>query len=375
MRKENDINSNLSVNDGLTSNTKNNSLQEFFWFCAGVDVQTLKKYSLEHSKYFGIGAMVFFTAVVATLSGGYALFTIFDSPILAIFLGLLWGLIIFNLDRTIVSGMRAGNNLDESKLTQIRSGLLTSIRLVIAIVLAVGIGKPVEVRLFEKEINQYFEKHSEFEEELRSKKDEIKTLNDEITKNQNNLKIADIAYAQGAYKIFTKNQKKRQVAESITNNQKEEIEIIRKRISNLQEQLSRVLVEKRTLELEVNKIKGLDKGFAGRLTVLEELSKQPATSKMGQVDIFISLIILLLETCPVLIKIISNSGSYEDALKSMERDEYILSNQNDVSTQFFAEVNKKLKEQKEDVAKEVVERWKTEFLQEFKSFSFSEEQQ
>ena len=44
----------------------------FFWFCSGAHIDTLKKYPIEHNKYVGIGATIFFTALFAALSGGYS---------------------------------------------------------------------------------------------------------------------------------------------------------------------------------------------------------------------------------------------------------------------------------------------------------------
>ena len=61
----------------------------------------------EHNKYVGIGATVFFTGVLATISGGYALFSVFKSVYPAIAFGIIWGMVIFNLDRFIVSTLSA----------------------------------------------------------------------------------------------------------------------------------------------------------------------------------------------------------------------------------------------------------------------------
>ena len=41
----------------------------------------------------------FFTALMAFITSGYALYTVFDNLFTAIFFGLIWGLLIFNLDR------------------------------------------------------------------------------------------------------------------------------------------------------------------------------------------------------------------------------------------------------------------------------------
>ena len=83
-----------------------NRLKEFFWLCSGANRQILSNTPSESSKYVGIGATIFFTGVFAALAGGYALFTVFDNYFAAAVFGILWGLMIFNLDRFIVSSMR-----------------------------------------------------------------------------------------------------------------------------------------------------------------------------------------------------------------------------------------------------------------------------
>ena len=81
-------------------------LISFFWFCSGAETEFLKRCPSETAKYTGIGATIFFTGVFAVLSASYALYTVFDSVWAALAFGLVWGLMIFNLDRFIVSSMR-----------------------------------------------------------------------------------------------------------------------------------------------------------------------------------------------------------------------------------------------------------------------------
>ena len=82
-------------------------LQRFFIFCSGADRDILETCSKgEQNKYVGIGATVFFTAVMAFIASGYALYTVFDTIYAAVFFGFIWGLLIFNLDRFIVSTIK-----------------------------------------------------------------------------------------------------------------------------------------------------------------------------------------------------------------------------------------------------------------------------
>ena len=123
-------------------------LQRFFIFCSGGDTAILEDCSPgEQTKFAGIGATVFFTAVMATIAAAYALYTVFDNYFTAIFFGLIWGLLIFNLDRFIVSTIKKRNNFFDELLQ-------ATPRIFLAIIIALVIAKPLELKIFEKEINQ-----------------------------------------------------------------------------------------------------------------------------------------------------------------------------------------------------------------------------
>src|SRR5690606_2652622 len=123
-------------------------LQRFFIFCSGADTELLNECSQgERNMYAGVGATVFFTALMAFIASGYALYTVFDSMVTAILFGLIWGLLIFNLDRYIVSTIK--------KRDSIKSALWQATpRIVLALIIAVVISKPLEMKIFDKEINR-----------------------------------------------------------------------------------------------------------------------------------------------------------------------------------------------------------------------------
>ena len=86
-------------------------LKNFFLMCSGADTEVLETCSKsEQTKYVGIGGTVFFTAVMATIASSYALYTVFDNYFVAILFGLIWGLLIFNLDRFIVGTIKKRDN-------------------------------------------------------------------------------------------------------------------------------------------------------------------------------------------------------------------------------------------------------------------------
>ena len=120
----------------------------FFLFCSAANQNLLKECpSSEHSKYSGVGATVFFTGILAALSGGYAIYTVFNSILIAIFLGCFWGALIFNLDRFIVSTIKK----NDKRIDQWKQVVP---RLFLAVFLAIIISKPLELKIFEQEINE-----------------------------------------------------------------------------------------------------------------------------------------------------------------------------------------------------------------------------
>jgi hypothetical protein len=127
------------------------SITRFFWFCSGAHIGTLKKYPIDHNKFVGIGATIFFTAVFASLSAGYAMYFVFAgdplAPVFAVFFGLVWGTAIFNMDRYIVS------SIDKQGTTN-QQILQATPRILLAIMIGIVISRPLELKIFDKEIRQ-----------------------------------------------------------------------------------------------------------------------------------------------------------------------------------------------------------------------------
>jgi Domain of unknown function (DUF4407) len=134
-----------------------NKLQKFFLTCSGADLTILSspECRIDRDKYTGIGFTVLITGLLASLSGGYALFTVFRSIASATLFGLIWGSMIFNLDRSIVQSIRKTNSGND--LAQI---FIVLPRLVLALIIALTVSKPLELKLFEREIAAEMEKQN-----------------------------------------------------------------------------------------------------------------------------------------------------------------------------------------------------------------------
>ena len=123
--------------------------EKVFYLCSGASIEGLAQCpESEHRKYGFIGSIILFTSMFAMLSGGYALFYIFHSELYAGIFALLWGLFIFNLDRFIVSSMRKS----DSFWREFRQALP---RLILALIIAISIARPLEIGIFAEEIGSF----------------------------------------------------------------------------------------------------------------------------------------------------------------------------------------------------------------------------
>ncbi|HEX5652137.1 MAG TPA: DUF4407 domain-containing protein [Chitinophagaceae bacterium] len=132
---------------GAPAAKKNPPSSNFLWWCAGAHQQLLKQFPSEHTKYAGLGGVLLATFVLAALASGYAVYTVFGNWLWTLGFALIWGLIIFNFDRFLVSTMR---KYGVSKRKQVWMAIP---RLGLALLIGLTIARPLELKIFEKEIN------------------------------------------------------------------------------------------------------------------------------------------------------------------------------------------------------------------------------
>ena len=300
-------------------------LQSFFILCSGADKNLLEGCSQgEKTKFVGIGATVFFTAVMAFLASAYALFTVFDSVYPAIAFGLVWSLLIFNVDRFIVSTIRKRDKLSAEFLQ-------ATPRILLAIIIAIVISKPLEIKIFEKEINTVLLKEKNamalknkkevadyFKTDLDKNKAEVDKLKLEIStkeKEVNTLYETYISEAEGT--AGTKKLGKGPVfKEKIAKH-----DLSKKELDTLQKtNLAKIAVlekENKKLEADLDKkvtqtqpiIDGFD-GLMARINALNSLPWLPS--------FFIMLLFLAIETSPIIAKLLSPKGEYDYKLEDLE---------------------------------------------------------
>ena len=300
-------------------------LKQFFLLCSGADKNLLEGCSEgEQTKYVGIGATVFFTAIMAFIASSFALFTVFDNPYIAMGLGLVWGLLIFNLDRFIVSTIR--------KRDTFRSELLqASPRIVLAIIIAIVISKPLEIKIFEKEIgvillkeknemawNNKKEVANYFKSDLDKNKAETEALKTEITNKEKEVNalyetyIAEAEGTKGTMKLGKGPVFKEKIAKH--NLALAELDSLRK--TNLAKMASNDKKAK-TLAFDLDKkltqTQPIIDGFDGLMARINALNKLPLIPSL-----FIMLLFLAIETSPIIAKLLSPKGEYDYKLEDLE---------------------------------------------------------
>ncbi|QTA82310.1 DUF4407 [Desulfonema limicola] len=169
-------------------------LEKFFLFCSGTDAKILKDCSKGiKGKYIALGWLVLTPAVLALWSGSYFFSTIFKNNIsLSIFFGLIWALIILNIDRYLIITFEKGSSV----FRDIFSFSVIS-RLIIAVFIAYVIAHPIVLRLFSNNIDEYIYSQNEVKKEdirnyynkkIEIVENQVQSLNREINEKANAVK-------------------------------------------------------------------------------------------------------------------------------------------------------------------------------------------
>lgn len=311
----------------------------FLWDCAGGDRFLLERatYS-DQVKYMCLGGIVLATGVMASLAGGYAFYTIFApksaevldkmktagntlevptdplTVLLSVIFGIIWGLIIFNIDRFIVASTGKGDGTE--KIT--RSELVGALpRIFMGAIIAITISKPVEIRMFKSEIdvelqNAQMEKEKEFRDkvdaefniEIGKVQKEINKYDSGIQDKINRHKELEKQYIEEA-RIVTVGPRAIAI--------KAQMDAVAKEIENAQSapEYQNLLSEKTKLEEErKTKLKNSYKVASG-LDGLVERIKLSHKVAGNTITFFITLLFLAIELTPVFFKLMLIKSPYD----------------------------------------------------------------
>ncbi len=303
-------------------------LENFFIFCSGIDKNILAETPTENNKYAGIGATVFFTGIFAMIAANYALYTVFNDIYISSAFGLVWGMLIFNLDRYIVSSLKKKGNF-------FRDFGLALPRIILAVIISIVISKPLELKIFETEINAEIismqqEKRKEHEDLLKARyqndldkvENEILDINTKvgaIRANKDFLKKDALSEADGTGGSKIRNMgpiykakmnaaanaeaeltaKESEVAPQLTEKENRKKEILAARDKDMKQMEFAALT-----------------GFASRMEALDRITQKSHAVLIA--SIFLMLLFIAIETAPMFVKLISERSPYDYVLDKIE---------------------------------------------------------
>ncbi len=211
------------MNNNYYQSPKASKLMRMFWRAAGADQYLLERstYS-DQIKYFCLGGIVVATGVMAALAGGYAIYTIFEpkgdaldgiftneaaaagkkakdlihipTMLTSIAFGVIWGLIIYNIDRFIVTSTGKGDGTEAITGQELKSAIP---RIIMGMIIALTISKPIEIRMFKSEIDAEISKiQKEYLDDL-----------DSTTTASFDLKIAPFKHESDSLKTASESQR------------------------------------------------------------------------------------------------------------------------------------------------------------------------
>ncbi len=164
------------MNTEFYQSPKSSKFMRLFWKAAGADRFILERSTYgDQIKYVCLGGIIIATGVMAAIAGGYAFYTIFapkgnaidsfkavqgiegnydpthiPTALISVVFGLIWGAIIFNIDRFIVTSTGKGDGTEAITRKELVGALP---RIIMGAIIALTISKPVEIRMFKTEID------------------------------------------------------------------------------------------------------------------------------------------------------------------------------------------------------------------------------
>lgn len=298
-------------------------INEFLWICAGANRKILRQCPTDYAKYAGIGGTIFFTALMAMLSGGYALYFVFNSVPKAIAFGVFWGMLIFNLDRFIVNTMYSDGKVTIS-WQEFYSGLP---RIIMAVFLGIVISTPLEMKIFEDRINSQLvqdniertnrsrAKANEGNASLLNRRDalekEQKEIRNRLAKANQELKEegegAALSGKAGHGPIYEDKKANRDAIQDELVNWNSAHE------SELEDVKKQIQINSQNASDDIKK-GNKENGFCVRYEAFSNIKSDNVA--LNIVSIMIMLLFIIIETAPTFFKMMIASGPYDDYLRA-----------------------------------------------------------
>lgn len=338
-------------------------IMQWLWKAAGSDGYILKKstYS-DQVKYACLGGIVVATGFMAALAGGYAIYTIFEpkgsaldggahipTAIMSCIFGVIWGLIIFNIDRFIVAATGKGDGTEAITWQEFTNSLP---RIIMGLVIAITISKPIEIRMFKSEIDaelhqEQLEKRKAYEiatkanyetlfnkidsdiEKIEKKREQLRVSIKEKTEVRNNYQITLQEEIQG--KVGSGKSGDGPAADAIRLN----LEIAQKELDDAKlaleefdqsnkDELTRLNTERLNLNQELQNELTKNQEVASGLDGLLERIKLAHEIAGFWITFFITLLFVVIELTPIFFKMMLIKSPYDfmrDNVKELLRAE------------------------------------------------------
>lgn len=360
---------------------KSSWVMRALWKAAGADSYILERSTYtDHVKYACLGGIVFATGFMAAMAGGYAFYIIFEprgeaisstidtlqtgvtmvndsianlntsnleteavdpdathvpTSIMSIIFGTIWGLIIFNIDRFIVASTGKGDGTEAITWGEIKSAIP---RILMGMIIAITISKPVEIRMFQTEINvklqekqqeQYIKTQQKAEKTFRPAiveiQGRIEGCNQELRYKKEEHRNAELVYQKemdgeggtGNRGIGPISQKKKEIADRILLEFKELKKIKIEEITQLKIELKAADLKLKNAKLKAEDSANSLNGLLERIHIAHELAGLWMT-------LFITLLFMAIELTPIFFKMMLIKSPYDfmhDNIKSLIKAE------------------------------------------------------
>jgi hypothetical protein len=292
-----------------------------------------------------LGALIFFTAGFAALSGGYAAYTAFRDTAVATALGVLWGLFIFTLDRLIVSGIRKQQHEPSDTWSMLLGKSLRSIiqafpRIVLAVFLSIVIATPLELKLFEREIQLSIAQDTQMRaieaeqlaneefpdiENLRRRNTELLQLLQAKEARRDTLRDQAFAEVEGLGGTRMRGKGPVYADRRVEfERYQQELEEFRRHVNTQlaanNAQMTRLEAQKQQRLAVVKTVVENAHGLLAHLNALHQLVRDPENLALGWAILLIFFVFLAVETAPVLAKVMSGYGPYDKLLERIETE-------------------------------------------------------
>jgi Domain of unknown function (DUF4407) len=316
------------MNNKTTSNKLVKNIRNFFWWSAGVVPQVLEKCDTNQGIYTAVGVMVCFISLLSCVSFTYFIAATFEiSPFASFFAGLIWSVLIFSLERLVLTSLRKGET----------SVVTVVLRFALVIATAFVISEPITLFIFRKEIklelnnkNRSTETKARTDVSARFKEetDALQNADAEIQKRidaskaerdeKENAVIGEVEGKSATGKAgFGIAAKQKETAFNDADAKYKDLKIEAKETmaaNNL-----RLAEIRKEIEEQTKLTAEISHGADGMLARQEALFSI-VSGNFGAAKTYVSilLILLLLETLPLTLKVFGSKSVYDKALESEE---------------------------------------------------------